>query len=451
VPDSDETAPTGASLDADERAELERLRAEVTQLRNRPPSQPRRGRRIGWRFPVATVLIVIGCLLAPLSVLAVWSANQVSSTDRYVANVEPLIHEPAIQNALTDKITNQITSRLNIAGYTHQAAGALTDRGFTRVGALLNTFAGSLASAVDGFIHTQVHKIVTSPAVARLWVQANTIAHQQLVKVLSGQGGSSVVVRNGMVSIGLGPFIDQAKKDLAARGFTLANQIPHINPAVALFSSRDLVKAQTAYRVINDLKWVLPILTLVLLGAGIYVAPSHRRATVAAGLGFAASMVVLALLLAVFRSVYLNSVPSSILPSDAAAALYDTMVRFIKDGLRLLLVIGLVVATGAFFSGPSVTAVRTRGAFVSGLGWLRETGEHAGLRTGPVGRWTYTHRHGLRIGAVALFALIFVFWGEPTGLVVLLLAVLLLVVLGLIELIGKPPPQPEMAGQVGGA
>ncbi len=67
------------------------------------------------------------------------------------------------------------------------------------------------------------------------------------------------------------------------------------------------------------------------------------------------------------------------------------------------------------FTGPSVTAVRTRGAFVSGLGWLRDTGEHAGLRTGPVGAWTYTHRMGLRIGAAGLFALIFVFWGEPAA------------------------------------
>jgi diacylglycerol kinase len=60
------------------------------------------------------------------------------------------------------------------------------------------------------------------------------------------------------------------------------------------------------------------------------------------------------------------------------------------------------------------------------------------VSAGPVGEWTYAHRRALRISAVALFALIFVFWGGPTALVVILLAVLLLVVLGLIELIGGP-------------
>jgi hypothetical protein len=53
----------------------------------------------------------------------------------------------------------------------------------------------------------------------------------------------------------------------------------------------------------------------------------------------------------------------------------------------------------------------------------------------------------LRIGAVALAALIFVFWGQPTALVVIVLAVLLVVVLGLIERIGRPPARREVAGQ----
>ena len=160
-------------------------------------------------------------------------------------------------------------------------------------------------------------------------------------------------------------------------------------------------------------------------------------------------MLVLGIALAIGRSIYLNSVPNSVLPADAAAVLFDTLVRFIKDGLRTLLVVGLIVAIAAFFTGPSVTAVRARGAVNGGLGWLRSSGERAGLRTGPVGRWTYQHRHALRIGAVALFALIFVFWGRPTAAVAIVLAILLLVVLGLIELIGRPPARaalPQAAG-----
>jgi len=446
----DGQAPASPGLSSDERAELEELRAEVDELKKNPAEAPPRRHRVGWRAPVATVLIVLGCILAPISVLAVWTANQVSDTNRYVENVTPLIHEPAVQTALTDKISAQIDARLPIQSLTNQAADTLNSKGFPRVATLLHSFSGSLAGAIYGFIHTQIGKIVKSPQVANLWVQLNRRTHTQLVRALSGQGGGALTTSNGQVVLNLGPIIDTVKKDLAARGFTIVNSIPAINPTFPLFSDKYLVKAQTGYRLINDLKIVLPILTLLLLAAGIYVARRHRRALVGASLGFAASMLVLGIALAIARGIYLNSVPSSVLPSDAAAVLYDTLVRFIKDGLRILLVVSLIVAIAAFFTGPSVTAVRTRHALSSGLGWLRSSGERAGLRTGPVGAWTYAHRTALRIAAVALFALIFVFLATPSVGSAILLAILLLVVLGLIELIGRPPAPVPATPQVTG-
>jgi hypothetical protein len=443
--DSEPGSTQDADLSQDERTELERLRTEVTELRDKQPTQPRR-HRVSWRTPVSALLIVIGCILAPLSVVGVWTANQVSDTNRYVANIEPLIHDPAIQNALTDKITTAITTRLNVTGLSSQAADTLTSRGFTRVGTLLKTFGPALSSAVTGYVHNFVHKIITSDRFATAWIEVNRVAHQTLVQALSGQGGS-VTVSNGQVTLDLAPFIAIVKQDLAQRGFTLVNSLPPIHPTIALFSSKTLVQAQTLYRLINDLKIVLPIAALVLIAAGVYIARNHRRALIGAGLGFAASMLVLGALLLIFRGVYLNSVPNSVFPSDAAAAAFDTLVRFIKIALRALLVLGLVVAIGAFFSGPSVTAVRARAGVRSAFDWVRSSGERRGLSTGPAGRWTYSHRRALRICAVSLAAIIFVFQGRPTAGSVITIAILLLVVLGLIELIGRPPAKPEIASQ----
>jgi len=445
VPEDDRGAQPGrggATLDAGERAELELLRAEVREMRARP-ARTRRG--FNWRGLVATLLIVLGCVLAPVSVLAVWTANQVSDTGRYVANVTPLVHDPAIQNALTDKVTNAISNQIDVTAYANSAASALNSRGLPRAAELLKGLAPSIASGVTSFIHGQVHKIVTGPRFANLWVRINTVAHAQLVKALSGQGNSAIQVSNGYVTLSLGPFIDAAKQRLAAQGLTIVNSLPPINPTMTLFSAKYLVKAQTGYRLTNDLKIILPILALMPLAAGVWVARNHRRALIGAGLGLAVSMVVLAAGLLIFRSLYLNSVPDSKLPADAAAALYDTLVRFIRDGLRVLFAVGLVVAAGAFITGPSRAAVATRSATSRALRWLRDFAALHGVRTGPVGQWTYAHRHALRIGAVALAAVIFVFWGQPTAAVVVLIAVLLLAVLGLIELIGTPPaPTPAV-------
>jgi len=433
-----------AGLNQNEQAELERLRTEVGELRQQQAAPPRR-RRVSWRTPVSALLIVIGCVLAPLSVIGVWTANQVSDTNRYVANIEPLIHDPAIQNALTDKVTTAIVSSLNVTARTNQAADLLNSKGFERVGSLLKTFSGSLASAVTSYVHSNVHKIVTGPRFASAWIEVNRVAHQALVQALSGQGGA-VTVSNGKVTLDLTPFIAIVKKDLAQRGFTLVNSLPPIHPTIVLFSSKTLVQAQTLYRVLNDLKIVLPIATLVLIAAGVYIARDHRRALIGAGLGFAASMLVLGAALLIFRGVYLHSVPNSVFPSDAAAAAFDTLVRFIKIALRALLVLGLVVAIAAFMTGPSVSAVRTRAAFVKGFDWIRSTGERRGVSTGPAGQWTYAHRRALRISAVALAAVIFVFQGRPTPASVIVLVIVLLLVLGLIELIGRPPAKAEAAG-----
>lgn len=445
-------AMAGPGKVEDEHTELERLRAEVIYLRAQqvgeasapaPPAAAVTGARHGrWRAPVAAVAIVLGCVLAPVSVLGVWAAGQVSNTDRYVANVTPLIADPPIQAALSAKITSAITSQLDVNALVGQAAGQLSHSNVPRLSALLKNFSEPIASGVNGLVGTAVARVVASPAMARVWVQANRTAHAGLVKVLSGQGNGAVGVVDGKVTISLGPFITEAEQALAKQGFTLAAKLPAVNPTFALFEAPDLSKAQAGYRLLTTLKWVLPFLSIALLAAGVYAARGRRRALLGAALGLAGSMIVLAAALAIARAVYLNSVPQSTLPPDAAALLYDTLVRFVKDGLRLLLVIGLVIAAGAFLTGPSGAAVQTRKAVTSGIGWLRERGERAGLNPGPVGAWTRANKRLLRIGVVALAALIFVFWGQPTLAVAIWIVVLLLVALGLIELIG---------GRTGGA
>ena len=69
----------------------------------------RRGRRSKWRAsgarpflhrlrrPLAIVLLVLGCLAVPVSVVAVWTRTQLMNTDAYVAMVAPLADDPAIQ------------------------------------------------------------------------------------------------------------------------------------------------------------------------------------------------------------------------------------------------------------------------------------------------------------------------------------------------------------------
>src|SRR5262249_23326505 len=81
---TDHRATESHGRSQDERAELERLRAETAELRSQQAGKNRR-RRFSWRTPVSIVLIVLGCVLGPVAVLGVWAGNEVSDTGRWVA------------------------------------------------------------------------------------------------------------------------------------------------------------------------------------------------------------------------------------------------------------------------------------------------------------------------------------------------------------------------------
>ena len=197
------------------------------------------------------------------------------------------------------------------------------------------------------------------------------------MKVLSGQGNGSLSLQNGEVVLNIGPLITQVKDTLIAQGVSVAAKIPVVNATFPLFAAPNLEKAQQGYRLITTLRWVLPIVTLLLFAVGIWVARSRRHGLLGSGLGLAASMLVLGIALTIARGVYLNSVPSSTLPSDAAGVLYDTLIRFVREALRALLVVGLIVAAGAFLTGPAAAAVSTRRDVRQGIGWLRGQGRGA--------------------------------------------------------------------------
>jgi hypothetical protein len=439
--------PEISALTEDERTELERLRAEVAALRAQPRAdgagggRPDDGRpvRRRWRTIIAALLIVVACVLAPLSVVAVWTRNLVTNTDRYVETVTPLASNPDVQNAITNTITAQVFRYLDVQTVVTQAADALDSRA-PRAADGLRTLSGPIANGVQSFARTQVANVVSSDAFARAWAEANRVAHQELVKALTGEGGS-LTVKDNTVSINLAAFIQTVKQQLVANGFTLAGRIPEVNASFTIFRSDQIQRVHNGFHLLNVLGVWLPIIVLLLIAIGVYVAGSHRRALIGAGLGLAIGMLVLALGLAIFRTVYLNSVPPDLLPHDAAAALYDTLVRFLRTGLRTVAVLGLVVAAGAFLSGGSVTAVRTRQGLKGAIDWLRSGATSIGFRTGPVGSWVHAHKPALRIGAVAVAGLALVFWGQPTGKVIILLAALLLVVLGIIEFLGQPAPR----------
>ena len=206
------TEENHAALGVDERAELERLRQENVELRTtaRPPR-----RSIRWRSVFSAVLIILGCVLAPLSLVAVWTDSQLSDTDRFVETVSPLAADPAVQEALTNRITTTVFQYVDVQGLAKEAITALAAQGSLppQVATRLEGLTPTLVSATTGFVREKVGEVVASPQFASAWDQAVGIAHREMVTLLSGDA-RGIVVQGDTVYLQLGPFIDAAKQRL---------------------------------------------------------------------------------------------------------------------------------------------------------------------------------------------------------------------------------------------
>lgn len=72
-------------------------RAELAALRKRFSPHHR------LRAFLSALLITLAAVFAPLSAVAVWAADEIADTDRYVATMAPLASHPDVQAAIADR------------------------------------------------------------------------------------------------------------------------------------------------------------------------------------------------------------------------------------------------------------------------------------------------------------------------------------------------------------
>jgi hypothetical protein len=435
-----------------ESSEIERLRAEVTRLQaaaaeQTPAWSPPRRTSGRWRWLGAGVLILVVALLAPLAVVATWVHDEVSDTDRYVQTVTPLASDPAVQSAVVNRVTDAIFSRLDVEAVTQKAIDGLSQRGLPpRAASSLAALSTPLADSIRGFVKNAVGRVVRSDAFQQAWVAANREAHTAMVAVLTGKQGGAVQVSGDTVSVNLAAVIDAVKTRLHDAGFALASRIPEVNAQFAIMQSADIPKAQTGFRVLSALAATLPILALLLLAAAIVLAPARRKALVIGTLAVAASMVLLGAALNGFRIVYLDSIPSTALPQDAAAAIYDRLVSFIRLNLRAVLVLFLAVAAIAWTTGPYAPAVALRRTSTRAIDSVRHGSDRVGIRTGPFGAFLYTVRTPIRVSVLGIGVLVYIMAAHPTGAFTIGLLAVVAVVLLVVELLARPVVATSAAG-----
>lgn len=413
-----DTAPDAATVEALRAAndELRRRNEELEGEQHTRRSWGARGRTL-----LVAVLVAMAAICATAMVPAIWGRNLVLNNDRYVQTLAPLASDPGVQNAVIAAVNAQFADKVDIASLAKDvlppAAAPL---------------AGPLQAAAQSLVNTVITRFVQSDAFQTLWEDLNRLAHEQLVAVLTGRNTSDTAVSivNDRVVLNLGPVIDQVKQQLVDAGLTVAANVPSVGATITIAEVHGVDSARAWVRLLDRLANWLPVIAALFLVAAIVVAHNRRKTVIAAMLSLAAGMLILGLALAIGRTVYLNQLPGTYFDPQTQGNIYDTLVRFLRLGLRIVLASALFIALIAWLVGPGAGPRKLRSAVRSGYVSVRDSSA-----TGNVLRAARGHQLAVYATIAALGAIVLVLWTNPSSAVVISVIVIVLVLVGLAALL----------------
>jgi hypothetical protein len=399
------------------------------------PTRGPRARRS--RGVIAWILVVLASLLIPISVLSTWAITTVTNTDQYVATMSPLARNPVIINHLATKATDALFS-------TKTVQNKITDV----LPAKAKPIVQPITNEVKTYVHGVALKVFESPQFGRLFDALNRRTHDTVVDVLTGKQNN--VTKAGQVVLNLSPSLNQLIDNLSSRGVTLFNPLKPIltqsnGLGLTVVSKSQVSKFSALFNTLVTLGWALPITALVLGILGIVIAVERRKTLLRTAVGVGIFTAVLLGAPAFGRSTFLSEAASHQLNQPVAAAVWDTLLRFLKQDLRWALLATFLVALGAWVAGPARYAVWIRTKAAAAWRWLVRqvqaltSGARQGLAGSSgahkTGEWIGEHIKGLRILGLAVGVLIVLLGGNVTGWDLVILIIVLAVYLGLLQLV----------------
>jgi hypothetical protein len=219
------------------------------------------------RRRLVKALVILGSVLAFLSVFAIWTERQALNTSDWVDTSDKLLQNEEIRAAVGNYLVDQLYENVNVQqelksllpGETKQLAGPVSGG--------LRQVAGSGAD-----------QLLKSSTAQSLWEDANRSAHEQLVSVLEDKG-EAVSTSEGNVSLNLGSLVTNLA-DQVGFGADLAEKLPPDAGQIRILRSDQLKTAQNIAIAVKGLALLLSILTFAAFAAAIYLSRDQRWVTI---------------------------------------------------------------------------------------------------------------------------------------------------------------------------
>lgn len=302
-----------------------------------------RGRR-----RLVRILVVLGSVLAFLSVFAIWTERQALNTDDWVNTSGRLIQNQKIREAVANYLVDQLYENVNVEkelkellpGETKQLAGPVSGG--------LRQVAGSGAEAV-----------LESSTAQSLWQEANRTAHEQLLEVLEEKEGT-VSTEEGKVSLDLGSLVTNLA-DQVGIGENLAEKLPEDAGQITILRSDQLKTAQDIVVAVKGLALVLVLLTLLCFGLAIYLTREGRWVTVLiCGVGLVAAGFASIVLREIAGGIVVDQLVSEESVKPAVEATWSIGTSLMTSIATTVIVVGALFGAAGWLASPTGSARSTR-------------------------------------------------------------------------------------------
>lgn len=422
---AEQKPPTGSNDAA--AAQLAALQAENEQLKaqlaQQPQAEPSGGG--GFRNVVSWILVVLAILTVVAGVFAVWLQTTIADEDRFVDTFAPLPKNQAVATALSERLATELIAESDVGTVIEQNLPSELAFLAAPITAGLQTLTADVA---DGLIRSDVF--------SGIWQASLRVSHKAAAAVMS---------TGGKVSIDLNEAAGEVVTALEDRGVTLLSDTEVELPEIVLFQNDQLEEAAEVLEFIDTLGWFVPLLALIFIIAAIWISTDRRRTTAAVGFGSAIGLLITLVIVRIARAATVGDIDDET-ERAAAEAVWDTTLRFYRQAMWAVIVLGFIVGFVAWVMGPSERAGQVRAWWNGTI--ARWQGADAATPTSGVAGFVATWKRPIQWGAAIIGLLVLFLLPEASVWSVVIIALIVVAIVAIVQVVAGPEAPQTKAVEV---
>lgn len=293
-------------------------------------------------------LVVLGSVLAFLSVFAIWTERQALNTDDWVGTSDRLIANPTIRAAVADYLVDQLYANVDVEDELSRILPGET-----------KDLAGPVSGGLRQVAGSGAEEALQTTTAQDLWANANRAAHEQLLAVLENKK-EAVETEGGDVTLNLGGLVTNLA-DQVGIGQQLAEKLPPDAGQVTILRSDELKTAQDIAVAIKGLAIVLSLLTFLCFGLAIYLTQGGRWVTVLfCGIGLIAAGFAVIVFRQIAGGIVVDQLVTDESVKPASEAAWSISTSLMVSIATTVIVVGVLFGVAGWLASPSGSAQASR-------------------------------------------------------------------------------------------